>query len=76
MQNKMHQYAEYAIYLIMPVLDRHTPHQRRLELQQPEGLRRHALPACVAWAAAAAGGGGGTCAVRLRHGLTLAQIEG
>jgi hypothetical protein len=51
------------------LLDRHAPRQCSLELLQPEGLHRHALPAGVAAAAAAvAGGSGGTGAVRLRSG--------
>ncbi len=72
MQINMYQYAENAKYLILLV--RHAPRQRRLELQQPEGLRRQVLPTCVAVAAAAAGGCGGTGAVRQRHWLALAQI--
>ncbi len=47
------------------LLDRHAPRQCRLELLQPEGLRRQALPTGVAAATAAvAGGSGGTGAVR------------
>jgi hypothetical protein len=63
------------------LLDRHAaPRQCRPErLLQPEGLRRDALPAGVVAAAAAvarAGGSGGTGAVRRRHWLALAQMEG
>jgi hypothetical protein len=43
MQINTHQYAGYAKYLIL--MDSHAPRQRRRELQQPDGLRQHALPA-------------------------------